>query len=143
MDDLLQGLLQKLSEAEALWFGSVRPDGRPHLAPIWHIWHDDAAWMVTKASAVRTRNLASNPQVSLALPDPMNPLILEGNASEAPHALATLQPLFQRKYDWDIATDADYTVILRVEPAKLMAWGNHGEGRWRYTKDGWEAIARA
>jgi hypothetical protein len=94
--------------------------------------------VVTQREAVRARNLLQNGSVSLALPDPMNALILEGTAEEAPGALESLRPVFQAKYDWDIATDRDYTFIIRVQPVKLLAWGSHGEGRWRWEGGGWQ-----
>lgn len=135
--DILTGLLDIFARADACWYGSVRPGGRVHLAPIWFVWHADAAWVVTQRNAVRARNLLYNGSVSLALPDPMNALILEGTAKEAPEAVADLRPVFQAKYDWDIATDQEYTFIIRVQPVKLLAWGSHGEGRWRWEEGGW------
>lgn len=128
----LATLLEKFAAAEACWYSSVRPNGRVHLAPIWHVWLDYAAFVVTQRTSVRARNLAHNRSVSLALPDPMNALILEGTAQESPQAAERIRPLFQAKYNWDIATDADYNCIIRVTPVKLMAWGSHGEGRWLF-----------
>jgi len=142
MEDVLDGLLEKLAQAEAIWYASVRPDGRPHLAPVWHVWHANAVWIVTKQDAVRARNLKSSCRVAISLQDPMNALILEGDASESPEAIAEIRPLFQAKYSWDIATDSDYQVVICVTPTRLMAWGSHGDGRWRMGVDGWEAVVR-
>lgn len=129
---VLAALLDKFAAAEACWYSSVRPDGRTHLAPIWHVWHENAAFVVTQRTAVRARNLAHSTSVSLALPDPMNAMILEGSAQESPHAVERIRPVFLAKYDWDIGTDADYGCVIEVTPAKLLAWGEHGEGRWRF-----------
>ncbi len=127
----LDALLETFAAAPAIWYGSVRADGRVHLAPIWHVWDGRAAYVVTQRSSVRAHNLAHNASVSLALPDAINPFILEGAAAEAPEALDAIQPFFQAKYDWDISTDAEYDFIIRIAPIKAMAWGSHGEGRWR------------
>ncbi len=135
-DATLPRLLAKFAQAEACWFSSTRPDGRAHLAPIWHVWHDGRAFVVTQPTSVRARNIARHPYVSLALPDPMNALIIEGTAHPAPQRLDKLQPLFMAKYNWDISTDEDYKLILEIVPRKLMAWGNHGEGRWAFGADG-------
>lgn len=135
-DPVLARLLDKLAGAPAVWFGSTRPDGRAHLAPIWHVWHNARIYVVTQPGAVRARNIATRPGVSLALPDPVNALIVEGTARPAPEQAEPLRPLFLAKYQWDIATDADYGLILEVTPRKLMAWGNHGEGRWHFAADG-------
>ena len=139
----LDALLETFAAAPAIWYGSVRPNGRAHLAPIWHVWDGRAAYVVTQANAVRIRNLAHNDSVSLALPDPMNPFILEGRAAEAPEALDAIQPLFQSKYDWNLHTDVEYGCIIRIAPTKAMAGGSHGEGRWRYAADAglWTVIA--
>lgn len=136
----LESLLQKFADAEAIWYSSVRPDGRPHLAPIWHVWQANAAWVVTRSSSVRARNLAGNPHVALSLADPMHPLILEGRAAEAVDAVELIRPLFKQKYNWDIATDNEYQFIIRVTPTKLLAWGSHGDGRWRFDGDGWRPL---
>jgi hypothetical protein len=128
----LDALLELFAAAPAIWYSSVRSNGRAHLAPIWHVWDGRAAYVVTQANSVRARNLAHNGSVSLALPDPMNAFIMEGDAQEAPTAREAIAPLFQKKYDWNIGTDAEYGCIIRVAPAKALAWGSHGEGRWRY-----------
>ena len=132
-DATLSVLLEKFAQADCCWFSSVRPDGRAHLAPIWHVWHAGRVYVVTRDKSVRARNVAHNPHVSVALPDPMNVFIIEGTAAPVADMDAALQPLFQAKYDWDISTDADYDLILAVTPVKLMAWGEHGEGRWQWS----------
>ncbi len=126
----ISALLARFGQAAACWFSSVRPDGRPHLAPIWHVVHEDRIYVVTQRKAVRAANIRVNAAVSLALADTSNALIIEGVAQPAQEMLATLRPLFQAKYDWDIATDADYDDVLQVTPHKLLAWGEHGKGRW-------------
>ena len=131
-DDLLVRLLHTFQDALACWCASVRPNGRVHLAPIWHVVHRDRVYLVTRSSSVRAHNIAANNDVSLSMPDPMNALILEGKARPTPEREAEIQPLFLAKYGWDISTDADYELILEVTPVKIMAWGDHGEGRWRY-----------
>ncbi len=133
MDDaVLARVIEKFAEAEACWFSSTRPDGRAHLAPIWHVWHAGKVYVVTQSTSVRAQNIAKQPSVSLSLPDPMNVFILEGVARFAPEMEAELAPFFQAKYNWDITTDADYDTIIAVDPQRALAWGSHGEGRWRF-----------
>lgn len=126
----LAQLLDKFGAADACWFGSVRPDGRAHLAPIWHVVHAGRVYVVTQSQAVRVVNIRQNPSVSLALADTSNALIVEGTARPAPELRAVLRPLFHAKYDWDIGHDADYDEVIEVTPRKVLAWGEHGEGRW-------------
>lgn len=106
------------------------PGRTPHLAPIWHVVHAGRIFVVTQRKSVRSANVRTNPAVSLSLADTSNALIVEGTAQPAPERRAELQPLFQAKYNWDIATDPDYDDVLEVTPRKVIAWGSHGEGRW-------------
>jgi hypothetical protein len=130
-DPKLLALFAQIASAESCWFSSVRPDGRAHLAPIWHVWHGEHVYVVTQSNSVRARNIAHNASVSLALPDPLNAIIVEGEAHFSPGGQAALQPLFMAKYNWDIATDREYDAIIAVTPHKIMAWGNHGTQRWK------------
>jgi len=123
-------LLTHFGAADACWFSSTRPDGRPHLAPIWHVVHANRIYVVTRQSSVRAANIRANAAVSLALADTSNALIVEGVARPAPEMRDELRPLFRAKYAWDITTDAEYDDVIQVTPRKVMAWGSHGEGRW-------------
>jgi hypothetical protein len=126
----LQALLQRFAQAQCSWLTTVRPDGRPHSAPVWHVWRQGRAYVITTAGAVKTGNTRRNPNIVITLPDPMNPLIIEGQAGHVNTIRPTLRPLFQAKYDWDIETSPEYDTILEITPTRLIAWGQHGEGRW-------------
>lgn len=130
--NILDRLLEKFSQSDCCWVGTVRPDSRVHLAPIWHVWHKERAYLVTPATSVRAHNLEQNSSISLSLSDPLNVFIMEGIARSTPEMQAELQPLFQIKYDWNIVTDKPYNCILEITPVKIMAWGDHGEGRWHF-----------
>jgi general stress protein 26 len=137
MDDpILARLIEKFAQVEACWFSSTRPDGRAHLAPIWHVWYAGRAYVVTLATAVRTRNIASQPAVSLAHPDAVNALIIEGTARLAPEQKEAIAPLFKAKYNWEFASDNPYNTIIEVTPRKIMAWGSDGDGRWNFDANG-------
>jgi general stress protein 26 len=97
---------------------------------MWHVWRRGRIYLVTRSEAVKTTNIATNPSVVVTHPDPMNPIIIEGWAIEAPHMRDALQPLFQQKYDWNIATDAPYDTVIEITPTRLLAWGEQGAGSW-------------
>src|SRR5690349_16036956 len=57
----------RLRAEPIIWLSSVRPDGRPHLVPVW-FWCDGAMILIfSKPAAQKVRNLRHNPQVMLAL----------------------------------------------------------------------------
>lgn len=130
IDDTLKALVQRFAEADCSWISSVRPDGRAHSSPIWHVWHGGRAYVVASGKAVKTKNILENPNVVITHPDPLNTVIIEGWATPAAALEAELQPLFKAKYDWDISTDTEYDTIIEITPIKLMGWGKYGEGRW-------------
>jgi general stress protein 26 len=137
MDDpTLARLVEKFATAEACWFSSTRPDGRAHLAPIWHVWYEGRVYVVTQETAVRTHNITRNPAVSLSLPDTTNVLIIEGTARITPEQKEALGPSFKAKYNWAFADDNPYNVIIEVTPRKMIAWGADGDGRWHFDAEG-------
>ena len=139
MDDpILAKLIEKFAQADACWFSSTRPDGRAHLAPIWHVWHDGRVYVVTQSSTVRARNVAVHPAVSLSLPDTNNVMILEGTARVTPELEATLNPLFKAKYNWEFTEEDPHHHIIEITPTKVIAWETNGKnsGRWRFAADG-------
>jgi gamma-glutamylcyclotransferase (GGCT)/AIG2-like uncharacterized protein YtfP/general stress protein 26 len=129
-DPGLKAQIQRLSEAEAIWLTTVRPDSRPHSTPVWHGWYHGRIYVVTRPSAVKVTNIRSNSAVAVSLPDPMSPLMMEGRATVITTLRDSLRPIFLAKYDWDIASDQDYTAIIEITPYRLRAWGDLGEGRW-------------
>jgi general stress protein 26 len=131
-DPILDRLFTKFAEADACWFSSVRPDGRAHLAPIWHVVYERRIYVVSQETSVRVQNIRRNPSVSLSLPDTSNVLIIEGLARIASERRDQLAAPFRQKYDWDTYADPSYNVFIEVRPTKIMAWGKDGDGRWRF-----------
>jgi PPOX class probable F420-dependent enzyme len=74
---------------------TVRPDGRPHAAPVWFVLDPATAdehapfgdlIFTTDASSVKGRNLARDPRVSICVDDPRPPFAfctIEGTATLA------------------------------------------------------------
>jgi hypothetical protein len=114
---------QKLDIEKNVWIATARPDGRPHLVPVWFAWYAGKLYLCIERSSVKGRNLAANPQLSLALEDGSHPLIVEGRAE-------ALQPpwpdgvvaIFKHKYDWDIVHDGQYDQLLEVTPERWLSW---------------------
>ena len=143
MTDLdLPSIIQRFATANCSWLSTVRPDGRPHSAPVWHIWTGSRAYLVTKSTAVKVNNIRHYTGVVLTHPDPHKAIIIEGQAHIVQGKTNLLRPLFKAKYDWDIATDEDYNTIIEITPQKLLAWGEEGAGhRKRWTGEEVMAVA--
>ena len=62
---------------------TIRPDGRPHLAPVWYIREGTQVKVMTFESSVKVRNIELNPKVALSVATDGHPyryVILEGDA---------------------------------------------------------------
>ena len=115
--------LEKLENQKVIWFGSVRPDGRPHLAPIWFVWHNNRIYVSTEPKSVKRRNIEKNRRVVLALEDGTNPLICEGTAQSLPAPWSEdLVAAFMKKYEWDLHKEEQYNDVIEVMPEKWLAW---------------------
>ena len=60
---------------------TTRPDGRPHVAPIWFVVEDDSLVFNTWHTSVKARNLAADPRGALVVDDQQPPfayVIVEG-----------------------------------------------------------------
>ncbi len=130
--------LERLAAADAIWYASVRPNGRPHLAPIWHVWVDDAVWVCTDTTTVRSKNLATSEAVSVSIADTASPVIIDGIATVADEVPEAVNDAFKSKYDWDIV-DYKNRCLIRIEPEKLMTWivGSDAATRWRRKDGAW------
>lgn len=141
--DRLVQAIRRFADDECSWISTVRPDGRPHATPIWHVWHAGRAYIVTRADAVKTANIRLNPNVVITGTNARHPVIIEGRATFAPEAEDALRPLFLAKYDWDISTDADYDTIIAITPVKIIAWGEDDGERWQHSWPGEAVISLA
>jgi PPOX class probable F420-dependent enzyme len=110
----------RLHDERNVWMATTRPDGRPHLAPVWFVAMADRIWVGTGAGSVRVRNIAANPAVSLSLEDGDAPIVGEGTATVHPtDRPADVAAAFLAKYGWDITLpeDPDVGTVVLVEIA--------------------------
>jgi general stress protein 26 len=105
----------ELEAAEVYWVATVRPDGRPHVAPLLSVWLDGALYFSTGPNERKAKNLAENSHC----------ILLTGNN--------------RLSEGLDIVVEGDATTL--TDDAKLQRIANayvakYGEG-WRYTvRDG-------
>ena len=123
---------RRLRHEPIIWLSSVRPDGRPHLVPVWFVWDGATILIFSKPKVQKVRNLRHNPQVMLALDsadEGEDIVLLEGRAEllgdDGPRS--TL-PGYAQKYaalmtrtgmaaDWHAA---EYNQAIRVTVERLV-----------------------
>ncbi len=138
----------RLLDAEpVVWLSTVRPDGTPHLVPIWFSWDGETVLIASKPQAKKVANLRANPRVMLALGEPDEDFdvgLLEGIAEilEAP-AADVLPPGHLRKYRDQMAEIGlsreeflrAYSLVIRVRPTRFLPW--HGRTAPASADAGW------
>jgi PPOX class probable F420-dependent enzyme len=113
----------RLEAARNVWMATVRPDGRPHLIPIWFVVNDGRWYVCTAPGSVKAQNLQANPRVALALEDGNNPHVVEGEARPVEPGPEVMRK-FKAKYDWDITTDDHYSQVFEVVVKKQLMGSN-------------------
>lgn len=120
---LTQEMIDRLKAQQVIWFSSVRPDGRPHLAPVWFVWLEGRLYIGTDPKSIKAANIQHNPRVTLALEDGTHPVICEGTARsvDRPWPEEVLATFF-KKYEWDMNKEEQYNHIIEVTPARWLGW---------------------
>jgi hypothetical protein len=62
------------------WLATVRPDGRPHVLPVWTVWVEGAFSFVAGATTRTSKNLAHNAHCVIAVASVGLDLVVEGEA---------------------------------------------------------------
>ncbi|MCL6511182.1 MAG: pyridoxamine 5'-phosphate oxidase family protein [Anaerolineae bacterium] len=113
----------RLLSERNIWLATVRPDGRPHLVPIWFVWVRERIYICTESRSVKVRNIAANPRASAALENGNQPIIAEGRATvlHRPYP-GDVVAEFKQKYGWDISADGSYNALIEITPEKWLRW---------------------
>lgn len=127
----IEGLLpwshaeELLEGARNYWMATVRPNGRPHVTPVWGVWVDGALYFDGNPTTRWGRNLVANPSVSVHLESAEDVVILEGRAEDL---AATDAELGERIVSaWDakygrLHPDPAGQGIFRVFPRTARGW---------------------
>jgi PPOX class probable F420-dependent enzyme len=121
-----------------VWLSTVRPDGGPHLVPIWFWWDGDALLVFSKPDAQKVRNLRERPAVMLALGNAeadFDVAMLVGRAELLERPTSEVMPeAHLAKYARQLAAigltateyAATYSQVIRIVPVRPLDW--HGRG---------------
>jgi PPOX class probable F420-dependent enzyme len=129
---------EALRRDSVVWLSSVRPDGRPHLVPVWFHWDGERIVAFSKPSARKVGNLRDQPFVMLAVgtPGPDFQVELIEATAELPETPATdIMPTgFGAKYrellrraGLSVQRFAEvYSQPIVLRPTRFLGYGGHG-----------------
>ena len=117
----------RLAEEKNVWLCTVRPDGSPHVTPVWFVFEQGRWWIGTDGDSVKVRNIEQFPRVSLALEDGRLPVVAEGDAAlHRDRFPARITDAFAVKYAWDVTAphrpDGD-RVLLEIAVRRWLLAG--------------------
>ncbi len=115
--------VERLEKSKNYWVASTRPDGRPHVMPVWAAWIANSLWFGTDTSTRKARNLAANPSVVVHLQSGDEAVIVEGIVREVTESsrLSPLNSAFKKKYGIGLSRQPG-TVVYTVEPHVAFGW---------------------
>lgn len=117
---------ERLCAAHDYWLATARPDGRPHLMPVWGVWDGRALWFSDANGSRKVRNLRERPRCSVSTDNAHEPVVLEGDAFvvDDPEQLRQALDLENRKYGTDYGAemiDPDHNTWFALEPEWAFA----------------------
>jgi pyridoxine/pyridoxamine 5'-phosphate oxidase len=128
---------ERLERARTYWLATVRPDGRPHVAPLWGVWIDDALYFDGLPTTRWARNLAANPAATAHLERGDDVVIVEGIAEDVTTTAelgARIVAAWDAKYG-RLAPDPAGSGLFRLRPVTVRAWSSESlrDGtRWHF-----------
>ncbi|MDO8532805.1 MAG: pyridoxamine 5'-phosphate oxidase family protein [Dehalococcoidia bacterium] len=117
-------LCDRLTSERNYWVATTRPDGRPHVMPVWGIWLDGMFYFSTDAASRKGRNLANNPHASVHLESGDDVVILEGRVEEVtdPALLNRFADMYEAKYQFRPDVNAAASKVYGLRPKIAFAW---------------------
>ena len=117
---------RRLTGAHDYWLATVRPDGSPHVMPVWGVWTGGRLWFSTGLRSRKARNLAADPRCTFTTDDARDPVVVEGVAERVTGAAAirAFVDAVNAKYDAGLTTefqDPAVNATVAVRPVRVFA----------------------
>ncbi len=130
--------MQQLDASRNYWLATVRPNGRPHVAPLWAVWHGNVLYFEGSPTTRWARNLADNPAASMNLESGLDVVIVEGRAEMfrlEPELRGRLIDAWANKYG-EYGPNPSTEELFRLVPRTVRAWSQSMEDGARWSFDG-------
>ena len=131
---------RRLTVSHDYWVATVRPDGRPHVMPVWGVWLDGRLWFSSGGRSRKSRNLAADPRCTMTTDDAQNPVVLDGVAARVADAegISAFVVAMNDKYDAGMTADfldpaVNATFAVRPERAITLTHDDFTGSPTRWT----------
>jgi hypothetical protein len=135
-DDLIEWswVAERFRTERNYWIGTASPDGAPLVRPVWGVFVDDTIYFGGGPQTRWSRNLASNPRVSVHLESGAEVVIAEGTVDRLDEAgdprLKKIDDAYEAKYEMRHGPP-----LWVLEPTIVLAWRDFPKDttRFRFT----------
>jgi hypothetical protein len=119
---------ERLLASHDFWLATVTPTGVPHLMPVWAVWSERMLWFSSSTGSRKARNLSVEPRCSLSTDNPLEPVVVHGQADRVVDtvALTAMLAAENAKYGTDYGMDM-------VDPASSSVFALRPE--WVFALD--------
>jgi hypothetical protein len=144
---------RRLARGGSFWLATVRPDGRPHVMPVFAAWSGTSFFVASKNRARKSRNLEAEPRCVISTDTGDLHVIVEAVAHHVrdEEGLQRAVEAFQAVYSWPTQVqgnqlEADYGAptsggapfeVYEVSPVKAFGLPTDGESstptRWTWS----------
>ena len=132
---------RRLTASHDYWVATTRPDGRPHVMPVWGVWLDGSLWFSSALSSRQARNLAGDPRCTVTTDDARDPVVVDGTAERLTDgaSIAAFVTAVNAKYDAGMSSDFQDPAVngtFAVRPVRVIALSGAdfpgSPTRWRF-----------
>ena len=132
---------RRLSASHDYWVATTRPDGRPHVMPVWGVWLDGRVWFSSGRRSLKARNLDADPRCTVTTDDARDPVVIDGVAERLTDrpAIEAFVAAVNAKYRGGMTVgfqNPDVNGTYAVRPERVIAIsGDDFTGsptRWRF-----------
>ena len=135
MDTTRIPIEERLRTEPVAWLSSTRPDGRPHVVPIWFVWDGRSIVGFSKPGAQKVKNIQSHGDVMLALGEADEDFdveliegcgeVLDQPTTEVlpPQLLDKYAPLMEKAGLTPEVYAKTYSQPFRITPTRILGYG--------------------
>jgi len=119
--------VERLTNARGYWIATTRPDGRPHVMPIWGVWLDDCFCFSSGSLSRKARNLVANANCTIGVEPADDAIVLEGLAVLVSDAELKRRfgQAYEAKYQWNMEEFDE--PVYAVRPKVAFAFTTEAE----------------
>src|SRR3989338_3611635 len=120
-----QEIDELLNKEEIAYIATTRPDGRPHVMPIWFIYHEGKIYFETDITTAKSKNIQHNNKVMIVFGG-KNTYIVEGSVKwcKENELGFPIRKMYWDKYgkDMDDSYISEKTLLFELIPEKEQSW---------------------